>query len=87
MCSHNQIIEHIYFKYFIAGSKVISFQRYSDIAITLRYMLRYCITLYNSIAKLSFLNVIALDTQEPLLRLKLLLCLSSSRYHYSKLSL
>jgi hypothetical protein len=66
MCRHAEIIEHIYFKYFIAGSKVISIQRYSVIAITLRYMLRYRITLYNSIAKLSFLNVIALGTQEPL---------------------
>jgi hypothetical protein len=66
MCSHNEIIEHIYFKYFIAGSKVISVQRYSVIAITLRYMLRYRITLYNSIAKFSFLNVFALSTEEPL---------------------
>ncbi len=67
MCSHNEIIEHIYFKYFIEESKVISVQRYSVIAITLRYKLRYCITLSNSIAKLSFVNVIALGTQEPLL--------------------
>ncbi len=28
--SHNEIIEHIYFKYFITGSKVISIQHYSD---------------------------------------------------------
>jgi hypothetical protein len=70
MCSHNEIIKHIYFKNFITGSKVISVQRYSVIAITLRYMLRYRITLYNIIAKLSFLNVIALGTQEPLSRLK-----------------
>jgi hypothetical protein len=62
MYSHNEIIEHIYFKYFTTGSKVISVQRYSVIVITLCYMLRYSITLYNSIAKLSFLNVIALGT-------------------------
>jgi hypothetical protein len=30
MRSHNEIIEHIYFKYFIAGSKVISVQYYSN---------------------------------------------------------
>jgi hypothetical protein len=30
ICSHNEIIEHIYFKYFIVGSKVISVQRYSE---------------------------------------------------------
>jgi hypothetical protein len=47
---------------FIIGKKVISIQRYSVIAIKLRYMLRYCITPYYSIAKLSFLNVIALGT-------------------------
>jgi hypothetical protein len=63
MGSHAEIIEHIYFKYLIAGSKSSAS---SVIAITLRYMLRYRITLYNSIAKLSFLNVIALGTQEPL---------------------
>jgi hypothetical protein len=72
MCSHNEIIEHIYFKYFIAGSEVNSVQRYSAIEITLRFMLRYRITLYNSVAKLSFLNVIALSTQEPLSYLKVI---------------
>jgi hypothetical protein len=72
MCSHNEIIEHIYFKYFIAGSKIISVQHYSVIAITLLYKLRYRITLYNSIAKLSFLNVIALGTQKPLSHLKVI---------------
>jgi hypothetical protein len=72
MCSHNEIIEHICFKYFIAGSKVISVQRYSVIAIMLLYKLRYRITLYNSIAKLSFLNVIALGTHEPLSHLKVI---------------
>jgi hypothetical protein len=41
MYSHNDIIEHIYFKYFITGSKVISVQRYSVIAITLPSILRY----------------------------------------------
>jgi hypothetical protein len=71
-CSHNEIIEYIYFKYFITASKVISVQRYSVIAITLRYMLRYRITLYDIIAKLSFLNVIALGTQEPLSRRKVI---------------
>jgi hypothetical protein len=55
-----------------AGSKVINVQRFSVIAITLRDMLLYCITLYNSVAKLSFLNVIALGTQEPLSRLKVI---------------
>ncbi len=30
MCSHIEIIEHIFFKYFIAGSKVISVQCNSD---------------------------------------------------------
>jgi hypothetical protein len=30
MYSHNEIIKHIYFKYSITGSKVISVQRYSD---------------------------------------------------------
>jgi hypothetical protein len=72
MYSHNEIIEHIYFKYFITGSKVISVQRYSVIAITLRYVLRYRITLYLSTAKLSFLIVIALSTYEPLSRLKVI---------------
>jgi hypothetical protein len=72
MYSHNEIIEHIYFKYFITISKVISVQHYSVIAITLRYILRYCITLYHSIAKLSFLIVIALGTYEPLSRLKVI---------------
>jgi hypothetical protein len=52
MYSHNEIIEHIYFKYFMTGSKVISVQRYSVIAITLRYILGCRITLYHSIAKL-----------------------------------
>jgi hypothetical protein len=66
MCNHNEIIEHSYFKYFIEGLKVISVQRYSVIAITLRYMLRYRITIYTSIAKLLFLNVIPLGTQDPL---------------------
>ncbi len=47
----------------------MSIKRYSVIAIMLRYILRYRITLYHSIAKLSFLNVIALDTQEPSWRL------------------
>jgi hypothetical protein len=66
MYSHNEIIEHSYFKYFIAGLRVISVQRYSVIAITLRNKLRYRITIYTSIAKLSFLNVMAPGTQEPL---------------------
>ncbi len=30
MCSHNEIIEHSYFKYFISELKVISVQRYND---------------------------------------------------------
>ncbi len=47
----------------------MSVKRYSVIAITLCYILRYRIMLYHSIAKLSFLNVIALDTQEPSWRL------------------
>ncbi len=51
MFSHNEIIEHIYFKYSIIGSKVISVQRYSIIysvlAITLRYILHNRITLYH----------------------------------------
>jgi hypothetical protein len=72
MCSVNEIIELIYFKYLIDGLKVISVQCYSVIAITLCYMLRYCITFYNSIAKLSFINVIALGTQEPLSCLKVI---------------
>jgi hypothetical protein len=72
MYSHNEIIEHIYFKYFITGSKVISVQRYSVIAITLRYTLRYCLMLYHSIAKLSFLIVIALGTYKPLPHLKVI---------------
>jgi hypothetical protein len=50
MYSRKEIIEHIYFKYFITGSKVISIQHYSFIAITLCYILRYRITLYHSIA-------------------------------------
>jgi hypothetical protein len=62
MCSQNEIIEYIYFKHFIVGSKVISVQRYSVIAIMQHYMLHYRIALYNSIAKLSFLNVIVLGT-------------------------
>ncbi len=66
MYSHNEIIKHIYFKYFISGSKVISVQRYSIIAITIHYILRYCVTLCHSIAKLSFLIVTALGTCEPL---------------------
>jgi hypothetical protein len=72
MCSRNEIIEHIYFKHFIAGSKVISVQRYSVTAITLHYLLRYRIMLYNNIAKISFLNDITLGTQEQLLRLKVI---------------
>jgi hypothetical protein len=72
MCSHNKIIEHIYFKYFKAGSKAISVQLYSAIVLTLCYMLRHRITLYNSIAKLSFLKVIALGIQKPLSRLKVI---------------
>jgi hypothetical protein len=72
MYSHHEIIKHIYFKYFITGSKVIIIQRYSFIAITLHYMLHYRIMLYHSIAKLSFLNVIALDTKEPLSCLKVI---------------
>jgi hypothetical protein len=71
MYSHNAIIEHIYLQYSITGSKVISVQRYSVIAITLCYILRYRITLYHSIAKLSFLIIIALGTYEPLSRLKI----------------
>ncbi len=47
MYSHNEIIEHFYFQYFIIGTIVTSVQRYSG---TLRYMLRYRITLYYSIA-------------------------------------
>ncbi len=70
--SHNEIIEQIYFKYFITGSKVISVQCYCVIAITLCYIQRYRVTLYHSIAKLSFLIVIALGTQEPLSRLKVI---------------
>jgi hypothetical protein len=30
MYSHNEIIEHFYFKYFTIGTKVISVQQYSD---------------------------------------------------------
>jgi hypothetical protein len=60
MYIQNKIIENIYFKNFITGSKVISVQFYSVIAITLCYILHYHITLYHSIAKLSFLNVITL---------------------------
>jgi hypothetical protein len=33
MCSHNEIIEHFYFKYFIAGSKVIGVQRYRSVQV------------------------------------------------------
>ncbi len=72
MYSHNEIIEHIYFKYFITGSKVISVPRYGVIATTLPYILRNRITLYHSIAKLSFLIVIALGTYEPLSRLEVI---------------
>jgi hypothetical protein len=67
MYSHNKIIENIYFKYFISDSEVSSV-----IAITLLYLLCYRITLYHSIAKLSFLNVIALSTLEPLSHLKVI---------------
>jgi hypothetical protein len=45
---------------------------YSVKAITQRYILRYRITLYHSIAKLSCLNVNALVTKEPLSRLKVI---------------
>jgi hypothetical protein len=72
MYSHNKIFEHIYFKYYTTGSKVISVQRYIVIAIMLRYILRYHITLYHSIAKLSFLIEIALGTYQPLSRLKVI---------------
>jgi hypothetical protein len=72
MYIQTKIIKNIYFQYFITGSKVISVQLYTVIAITLRFILRYCITLYHSIAKLSFLNVIALGTLESLSRLKVI---------------
>jgi hypothetical protein len=54
MSIQNKISENIYFKYFKTGSKVIGIWRFSVIEITLCYILRYPITLYHSIAKLSF---------------------------------
>jgi hypothetical protein len=62
MYTQNKIIENIYLKYFKTGSKVIGVKHYSVIAITLSYTLHYRITQYHSIAKLSFLQVIALGT-------------------------
>jgi hypothetical protein len=60
MYSKNIVQKNIYFQYFKAGSKVIG--AYSVIAITLRYISRYHVTLYHSIEKLSLLNVIAVDS-------------------------
>jgi hypothetical protein len=62
MHSQNMIVKNIYFKYFKTGSKVIGILRYSVITITLCYIVRYRITLYRSIAKFLYLNIIALST-------------------------
>jgi hypothetical protein len=60
MYSNNKIIKNIFISNTLfTGLKVISAR---VIAITLRYILRYRIMLYHSIAKLLFLNVIALGT-------------------------
>jgi hypothetical protein len=59
MYTQNKIIENSYLKYFLKDQKLFAS---SVIAITLCYILRNSITLYHSIANLSFLNVIALGT-------------------------